>query len=179
MLLNWLRTTKMAHAASFKTFGSIRREMKIKTIVMTLALCFIAVTAAFASPNMGTWKLNEAKSKFPPGASKNLTVVYEAAGDNVKVTVDGVDGDGKPTHNEWTGKFDGKDYPVTGDPNADTRSYKIVNAHTTDLTNKKGGKIGLTGRIVVSADGKSRTVTVHGTDAMGKKITSTAVYDKQ
>jgi hypothetical protein len=153
--------------------------MKIKTIVLTLALCFIAVSAAFASPNMGTWKLNEAKSKFPPGASKNLTVVYEAAGDNVKVTVDGVDGDGKPTHSEWTGKFDGKDYPVTGDPNADTRSYKIVNAHTTDLTNKKGGKIGLTGRIVVSPDGKSRTVTVHGTNATGKKITSIAVYDKQ
>jgi hypothetical protein len=153
--------------------------MKTKTIVMTLALCFIAVTAAFASPNMGTWKLNEAKSKFAPGASKNLTVVYEAAGDNIKVTVDGVDGDGKPTHSEWTGKFDGKDYPVTGDPNADTRSYKMVNAHTTDLTNKKGGKIGLTGRIVVSADGKSRTVTVRGTDAMGKKTTSTAVYDKQ
>jgi hypothetical protein len=153
--------------------------MKTKTIVLTLALCFIAVTAALASPNMGTWKLNEAKSKFAPGASKNLTVVYEAAGDNVKVTVDGVDGDGKPTHSEWTGKFDGKDYPVTGDPNADTRSYKIVNARTTDLTNKKGAKIGLTGRIVVSADGKSRTVTVHGTDAMGKKTTSTAVYDKQ
>jgi len=153
--------------------------MKTKTIVLTLVLCFVAVTAAYASPNMGTWKLNDANSKFPLGASKNTTVVYEAAGNNVKVTVDGVDGDGKPTHSEWTGKFDGKDYPVTGDPNADTRSYKIVNAHTTDLTNKKGGKIGLTGRIVVSADGKSRTVTVHGTDATGKKMTSSAVYDKQ
>jgi hypothetical protein len=35
------------------------------------------------------------------------------------------------------------------------------------------------GRIVVAADGKSRTVTVTGTDAAGKKFTSTAVYDKQ
>jgi hypothetical protein len=167
----------MTHAGSVKTFASIRREMKTKTIILTLALCVVAV--AFASPNMGTWKLNEAKSKFPPGASKNTTVVYEAAGDNVKVTVDGLDGDGKPTHNEWTGKFDGKDNPVTGDPNIDMRSYKKVDARTTDLTNKKGGKVTASGRIVVSADGKSRTVTVSGTDAMGMKVKSTAVYDKQ
>ena len=59
-----------------------------------------------------------------PESPKNLTVTYEAVGDNIKATVDGVDGQGKPTHNEWTGKFDGKDYPVTGDPTSDTRSYQ-------------------------------------------------------
>ncbi len=154
--------------------------MKTKTIVLTLALCFLAVAVSFASdPNMGTWKLNEAKSKIPAGAPKNHTVVYEAAGDSVKVTVDGVNGEGKPTHNEWTGKFDGKDYPLVGDPGADTRSYKKVNDRKMELTNKKGGKATTTGRIVVSADGKSRTVTVSGTDAMGMKVEYTAVYDKQ
>ena len=153
--------------------------MKTKRIVLTVAMCFIAVTVAFASPQMGTWKLNEAKSKFPAGASKNTTVVYETAGDSVKVTVDGVDGDGKPTHNEWTGKFDGKDYPLVGDPVSDTRSYKKIDDRTTELTNKKGGKVTVTGRIVISADGKSRTVTVSGTDAKGTKVKYSAVYDKQ
>jgi hypothetical protein len=153
--------------------------MKTRKIVMTLAVCLVAVAASFASPNMGTWKLNEAKSNFPPGASKNTTVVYEAAGDNVKVTVDGIDGGGKPTHNEWTGKFDGKDYPLVGDPNAGTRSYKKVDDRTTELTNKKDGKVTATGRIVISPDGKSRTVTVSGTDGKGKKVKYTAVYDKQ
>ena len=153
--------------------------MKTKRIVLTVAMCFIAVTVAFASPQMGTWKLNEAKSKFPAGASKNTTVVYEAAGDSVKVTVDGVTADGKPTHNEWTGKFDGKDYPLVGDPVSDTRSYKKVDDRTMELTNKKGGKVTVSGRIVVSADGKTRTVTVSGTDAKGIKMKSTAVYDKQ
>jgi hypothetical protein len=154
--------------------------MKTKTIILTLAVCFIAVTVAFASdPNMGTWKLNEAKSKIPAGVQKNTTVVYEAAGDNVKVTGDGVDGEGKPTHVEWTGKFDGKDYPLVGDSNADMRAYKKVDAHTMDLTNKKGGKATTTGRIVVAADGKTRTVTVSGTDAKGMKIKYTAAYDKQ
>ncbi|HLB92617.1 MAG TPA: hypothetical protein VJK27_09770 [Terriglobales bacterium] len=142
-------------------------------------LCLVTGALAFASPMMGTWKLNEAKSKVPAGTAKNTMAVYEAAGDNVKVTVDGVDADGKPTHNEWTGKFDGKDYPLTGDPQSDTRSYKIIDAHTTELTNKKGGKVTISGRVVISADGKSRTLTVSGTDAMGKKISSTTYYDKQ
>jgi hypothetical protein len=154
--------------------------MKARTIILTLALCFIAGAAGFASDvNMGTWKLNEAKSKIAPGASKNNTVVYEAAGDNVKATLDGTDGKGKPTHNEWTGKFDGKDYPVTGDPSSDTRSLKKVDDRTLELTVKKGGKVTITGRIVVSADGKSRSVSTSGTDAKGKKVENTAVYDKQ
>jgi hypothetical protein len=58
-----------------------------------------------------------------------ITVVYEAVGDSIKATVDGVDAQGKPTHNEWTGKFDGKDYPVTGDPSSDTRSVKQIDDH--------------------------------------------------
>jgi hypothetical protein len=154
--------------------------MKTRTIVLTMALCLAAVAVSFASnANLGTWKLNEAKSKIPAGAVKNNTVSYEVAGDSMKVTVDGVDGDGKPTHNEWTGKFDGKDYPLTGDPTADMRSYKTVNAHTTQLTNKKDGKVILSGQIVISADGKSRTLTVSGTNAKGEKVKYTAVYDKQ
>ena len=154
--------------------------MKTRTIVLTLLLCFVGATVCFAADVfIGTWKLNEAKSKIAAGSLKNTTVVYEAAGDSVKVTTDGTDGDGKPSHSEWTGKFDGKDYPVTGDPSTDTRSYKTVNDHTLAFTNKKGDKITISGRGVVSADGKTRTVTINGTDSKGKKYTTTAVYDKQ
>ena len=154
--------------------------MKARATVVTLALCFVGVAVCFAADSfMGTWKLNEAKSKIGAGSPKNTTVVYEAAGDDVKVTVDGTDGDGKPVHSEWTGKYDGKDYPVTGDPSTDTRSYKKVNDHTLMFTNKKGDKVTISGRGVVSADGKTRTVTITGTDSKGKKFTSTAVYDKQ
>ncbi|MGO9125078.1 MAG: hypothetical protein ACLP6G_09325 [Terriglobales bacterium] len=155
--------------------------MKSRAILLTVAALFAAAVACFAAEdvNMGTWKLNEAKSKMSPGTPKNTTVVYEAAGDSVKVTVDGLDAAGKPTHNEWTGKFDGKDYAVTGDPTSDMRSYKRVNSHTLALTVKKGGKVTATGRVAVSADGKSRTVTLSGTDAMGMKASGSAVYDKQ
>jgi len=154
--------------------------MKARTIALMVATCFVSLTLCFAEdPIMGTWKLNEAKSKISPGAPKNLKTVYEGAGDKVKVTVDGVAADGKLNHNEWTGKLDGKDYPVTGDPTADARAYKKIDDHTVEFTNKKDGKVTLTGRMVVSADGKTRTVSLTRTDAMGKKMQSTTVYDKQ
>jgi hypothetical protein len=154
--------------------------MKLRTIMLALAVCFMAVTVCFAgNPNLGTWKLNEAKSKIPAGAPKNNTVVYEAMGDNIKVSVDGVDGSGKPIHNEWTGKFDGKDYPLAGDTAADSRSYKSINERTTELINKKDGKVTTKGKIVISADGKSRTITVNGVDPAGKKFSYVAAYDKQ
>ena len=153
--------------------------MNVRKIALTLVLCLAGVAACYASDAaMGTWKLNEAKSKFPPAATKNTTVVYAPAGDQVKVTTDGTTGDGKPLQTEWTGKFDGKDYPLTGDPTS-TRAYKKINDRTLELTNKKDGKVTSTGRAVVSADGKSRTVTLHGTNSDGTKMTYTAVYDKE
>jgi hypothetical protein len=154
--------------------------MKARSVVLALALCLAGVALSFAeNPNMGTWNLNEAKSKLAAGMMKNTTVVYTAEGDSIKVTTDGVDGAGKPLHTEWTGKFDGKDYALTGDPTADSRSYHQVSDHVLTLANKKGGKAVATGKVVVSADGKTRTLSLSATDAAGKKIASSAVYDKQ
>lgn len=155
--------------------------MKAKVVLFALAVCVAAATVVMAqtNPHMGTWKLNEAKSKIAAGSSKNHTVVYEAAGDDTKVTVDGVDGDGKATHNEWTGKFDGKCYALNGDPTADQRCYKVINSRTMELTGKKDGKVTVTGRIVLAANEKMRTVTTTGTDAKGKRFKTVAVYDKQ
>ena len=152
----------------------------MRKTILTLGMLFVGLAMCSAqNPTLGTWQLNEAKSKIPAGSSKNVTVKYEAAGDSVKGTIDGVDGQGKPTHTEWTGKFDGKDYPVTGDPSSDTRAVKQVDDHHYNLTVKKAGKVTMTGKAVIAADGKSRTVTVNATNAAGAKVVSTAVYDKQ
>jgi hypothetical protein len=154
--------------------------MKTKTIGLAVAFCFLAGAACFAAdPQIGSWKLNEAKSKFTRGAGKNTVVIYETVGDQVKVTVEGTDAKGKPARNEWTGRFDGKDYPVTGDPTSDMRSYKRVNARTLEFAVRKNHKVMVTGRVVVSADGKSRTVTTSGTTPTGKQFRNKAVYDKQ
>ncbi len=153
--------------------------MKTKMIALAISLVFVSVALGYQNnPNMGTWKLNETRSKLA-GKARNNSVVYEAAGDQTKVTVDGVDENGSAVHSEWTGKFDGKDYPVTGDSNSDTRSYRMINKNTLALTGRKAGKVTLTGRIVVARDGKTRTVTTTATNAQGKKVTNVAVYDKQ
>jgi hypothetical protein len=172
--------------------------MRTNTIGLTLAFCFLAGGVCVAAdPQMGTWKLNEAKSQITPGTTKFTTVTFKNMSGNVKVTGDGIDAKGNSVHSEWTGKFDGKDYPVTGDPNSDVRSYTKIDDRTLDLTAKKGGKTTVTGRVVVAADGKSRTVTTSGTfrttpstrrawqradllpRQQEKKFNNVEVYDKQ
>ena len=153
--------------------------MRARSISLCAALCLAGALMCYARSEMGTWKLNEAKSKLPAGARKNTSVTYSAAGDKIKVTTDGTEADGKPVQTEWTGNFDGKDYPLTGDPSADARAYKRINTHTLELVNKKGGKVVSIGRIAMSPDGKTRTVTVKVHGAAGKTLSYTAEYDKE
>jgi hypothetical protein len=153
--------------------------IKTRIAVMAVVLSFAMTLASLAAnPQMGTWKLNEAKSKLVPGMGKNATVTYVEHKDKIRITVDGVDKDGKPTHSVWVGKFDGKAYPLKGNLAYNSVAYKVVNDRTNDITTLKDGKVMWSGRIVVAADGKSRTVTVSGTDANGKKFSGKAVYDK-
>ena len=164
--------------------------MKTKLLLISFAFCFAGgmafsapapKTAAASTGNsfMGTWKLNEAKSNIETGSPKNHKVVYSPAGDQTKIVVDGTDTKGKPSHTEWVGKFDGKYYHVKGDSMAELRAYKMVNDRTMDFTVKHHGTVMVTGHIVVSANGKSRTVTTRRVDVNGKRFASTAVYDKQ
>ena len=154
--------------------------MTAKTLFLSLALTFAAATPTLAqAPQMGTWKLDEAQSTIPPNSMKNTTVIYEAAGENIKVTTDGIDSKGDPLHTVWTGKFDGRPYPITGDTTADTRTYTLVSEHALTFQNRKAGKIVLDGSVTVSSDGKTRTVNTTGFDASGQSIATTAVYNKQ
>jgi len=154
--------------------------MKPRNLLLAVFMGLFAVAMyAAENPNLGTWKLNEAKSKIPAGAPMNTTVVYSAEGDSVKVTTDGVDSKKQPAHSEWVGKFDGKDYPVTGGEAGTTRAYKEVNERKLDISNKVNGKETLHGTIEVAKDGKSRTVTLESTGPDGKKTKSKGVYDKQ
>ena len=154
--------------------------MKRKTTLLTLLISAATASFCFAGDDafMGTWKLNESKSTIPEGMPKNTTVVYAQSGDEVTITVDGIDG-GKAVHHVWTGKMDGKDYPAKGSDMHDTRAYTKVDANTITYTVKKGGKNVGTGKVVIAADGKTRTVTETDTGKDGKQATTTAVYDKQ
>src|ERR1700694_5908777 len=153
------------------------RGSLLLSVAITLAVAFGCTVFARA---VGTWKLNLAKSKYQQGqAPKSATLVYESAGAGIKVTVDQVPADGPAIHYAYTANYDGKDVPVVGSPNGDTAARTRVNATTTKLVNKKGGNSLSTLTLVVSADGKTLTITTTGQDAKGQKIDGVAVYDKQ
>jgi hypothetical protein len=141
----------------------------------------LGVVALAADSNIGTWKLNLAKSTFSPGpAPKSQTAKYEAWGtDGVTVTVDGVGADGKPTHWEFQAKYDGQDYRFTGNPDADTVAFKRIDPNTIEAITKMKGKIASTTRAAVSADGKTRTLTQTGKNALGQDVNNVMVYDRQ
>ena len=150
--------------------------------VACLGLSAFLVGAAFAQtdPQVGVWKLNVAKSKFSPGPTpKSATTVIEAVGAGTKVVVDQVMADGTKRHWEFTANYDGKDTPMTGNPDADTVARTRINARTVQTISKKAGKVLTTQTSEVSADGKTRTVTTKGVNASGQQVNNVAVYEKQ
>ena len=154
--------------------------MIVKRLLAAAMLRTIAVATAMAQmqdPLLGTWKLNAAKSN---STYKSGTSVFEAAGDGIKATVDLVATDGTAYHWSFSGKYDGKDNPVTGsNPFGDSVALTRIDAHTVKLTVKQGGKETVTQTIVIAPDGKSRTTTVKGMNAQGQPIEGMSYYEKQ
>lgn len=177
--------TRWAMSLSFATtlllFSACGPAAEPETKTTTDAPAPAAAPAARADNHLGTWNLNVAKSTYSPGpAPKSQTLKIEAWGeDGLKYAADGVGADGKPTHSEFEAKFDGKDYEFKGNPDADTLSYKWIDANTLEAGLKLKGKATLNANVVVSADGKTRTVTQTGTDAKGREVKIVSVYDKQ
>ena len=136
---------------------------------------------AQSNPLIGTWKLNLAKSKYSPGPPpRSGTSIWEAVGQGLRITYEGIDAQGNPTKTDFgVISFDGKSYPATGAPAYDASSYKQVNASTFEFTRTKAGRVVQTETTVLSADGKSRTNTTTGVDEKGQQINNVTVYDKQ
>jgi hypothetical protein len=163
-----------------ETFVQNLRASSTVAFGVGLVLAVLAVTAWAADSHVGTWKLNIAKSKSSPGSvPKSATLKIEAIDNGYKYSLDGVDGQGKPTHAAFSLKADGKDYPVTGLPYADTMTLKRIDANTTEAVAKKGGKVTVTTRSVVSQDAKTRTSTQTEKNEQGQDVKNILVYDKQ
>ncbi len=142
-----------------------------------LALCVIAWAA---DPAIGTWKLNVAKSKYSPGPPPmSATITYEETADGIKRTGESADAEGKKTSFEYTAKYDGKEYPVSGSDEFDMITLHRVNDRTTQATLKKSGKVVSSAQRVVAKDGKEMTLRITGTNSKGQKMKNVAVYEKQ
>jgi hypothetical protein len=160
----------------------IRQTCLFAVVALGLVVVFAGTTLAQqASSNLGTWKLNLAKSTLSPAtAPKSATFTIEAAGAGIKVTSDSVTADGTVRHSEVTANYDGKDNPITGtNLTNDAVALTRVDANTTRIVYKKGGKVTATMTSVVSGDGNTVTFRSEGTSAQGQPVIAVAVYDKQ
>lgn len=154
-------------------------------LALTAVVCLVAATAWTAAqskdPFVGTWELDVAKSKYSPGpAPKAASTVIEAAGAGYKFTVRQTTAKGDAVSWSFTSNMDGKPSPMTGNnPNADSITLKRIDATTLETVATLKGKETQRQRNVVSADGKTRTVTTTGVDGAGQKINNVAVYAKK
>ena len=84
---------------------------------------------------------------------------------------------GGVSHLEWTGRFDGSDYPVQGVEEVVTYAYQRIDGRTYDVITKVDGRPAATSRAVLSADGRSITTTTAGRDSRGVDVTTITVYE--
>lgn len=166
---------------SYRAISAFVGIVTVATLQQTLA------AAQATQPLTGTWKLNLAKSTFnPPDLSvPSLLVTYEVRGETVKASLDGVDSTHRAVHSEYTATFDGKEHPITGTidgkpaPSQGVVSWKRIDDRTYEVVNKTNGEAVTTRRILVAADGKSRTTTVTGRDAQGRRVHHVMFFDRQ
>lgn len=156
------------------------RTLALLAITVAVSVFVLGSIAQAADYQVGVWKLNVANSKYSPGPPpKEMTVTVKSQPNGIKVTAHGTNAEGQPIHYEFSAKYDGKDYPMTGNAEADTISIKKIDNYTNEVSTRKGGTPLLTIRIVVSKDGKTRTSTQTGKNAKGQDVNNTIVYDKQ
>jgi hypothetical protein len=155
--------------------------MRTRLRIVIFAMVAIPMALLGTDRQAGTWKMNMERSKFASDmpAPKGETVVIEEQEGGLKVVSNGLNAEGKPTHFEYSVKYDGKDYPVTGSPAVDTVAARKINDSTIETTRKKNGIVVTTNTSVISEDGKTRTNIFHGKNAKGEPRTWTAVFDKQ
>ena len=147
---------------------------------MRIILLLMLFIAQSQEPWLGTWRVNLAKSTADRDARyKRGTTKIEAWQDGLKVTYDLVGVRGGVTHMEWTGKFDGRDYPVQGVDYVLTTAYSRIDDHSYQITIKIAGVLTATAKVVISPDGKTLTTSTTGNNAQGKSVTTTPVYERE
>ena len=149
--------------------------------LMTAVCLFSTALVAANNPYVGAWKVNAEKSTFAPGtAFKEMTVTFEAVGDEMKRTVTGIGPDGEQVNMNSTIPWDGNFHKIESPdgPTVDV-AVKKVNDYTLRVKVKKEEQIIQTAETSVSKDGKTMTVKEKGEDKKGRKLDNTYVFEKQ
>ena len=157
------------------------RKSLFVSLAAGLALLGSSALSLAADNWIGTWKLNHEKSRYDPGPGpKRQVLTFEGSTlGGISVVSEGESSDGQPTRSGYRSTFDGKDVAWKGNPNADTAGPRKIDDNTYENTWKKDGKVRMTSRARVSADGKTLTITSTGKDVQNRDVNNTAVYEKQ
>ena len=149
------------------------------TRLAVAALLGLSALLIAAEPFAGTWKLNGAKTKYKTGTPpKEQTLTIAESGSDLDVTVSGTAADGTAIMSHYTVPAQGGEGKIIQSP-YEAVSGKRMGPKQREINYSKGGKTVLTARSRVSADGKSITVNLKGTDMQGKPVDAVVVYDKQ
>lgn len=150
----------------------------VPSVVAVVVLSSATGIAQAPKAMEGTWKLDAAKSSFSPGpAPKSMSITYTMVDkDTLRIAVETVPATGAAQKWEMTARYDGKDHPVKGNPNADTISVRRIDDLTGESTFKKAGKVTATNRRTLSADGKTLTIASTGTTEDGKPRKDVQVF---
>lgn len=159
----------------------------MRTIIQSAFLATAAMAmvpqAALAKPAAsafnGTWKLDPAASKFTGPALKSETRTYRVTGNRLKLTASGIDAAGKPTHFSYSAAYDGKFYPMIGNPVGNWIALKRIDARTVDATVKKGKAVSAYAKVTVSADGRHLTLARKTLRGKAAPEVDTLAYVKQ
>ena len=133
-------------------------------LALLASLTLVISQSAFAAePNAtlwnGTWHLNAAKSKFASSAKEaSETRSYDISGKKVTMKSSSKNSAGKALNFSYTAGYDGTWYPMTGNPNADRISLKVVSDREVKASSQLKGKPSVESTATVSKDGKHLTL---------------------
>jgi hypothetical protein len=146
---------------------------------LAFALLGLAATLVAADPFAGTWKINLDKSKYKTGSPpKEQTAMIAESGSDLDVTISGTAADGSAIMSHYTVPAQGGEGKIIQSP-YEAVSGKRIGPNEREVRYSKGGKVVLTTHNRLSADGKTVTVNVKGTNAQGQPMDAVVVYDKQ
>jgi hypothetical protein len=160
----------------------LKQTGSVVAVVAGLSLVFVGSLAAQVPNNwLGTWKMNVAKSKCSPDpcAQSNVSHWEAVPGGGLKIVGDAVDAAGKSTHTQVVTMLDGKEAELKGAAVPTTRQYTKVDDRTYEFVTRVNGKVTTTSRGTMSPDGKTRTLVTTGTNADGKPVKNTGIYERQ
>ncbi len=148
------------------------------TFLSGLILLGAALAAQAPDPFAGTWQLDADNSTFDPGPGPtDRSMKFETTPNGLHHQTLSPTLFAGTNIIDYTAKFDGKDYEITGS-GLDTVSLKRIDAKTIERTGKESGKVSESCTMKISADGKTLTVTTKGT-FRGTPYSSVQVLKRQ